>query len=147
MIRSLHSKAKPLYVDEDEDVDLELGLQELETLIISDAGVSNKGLRTKLVQDLVTRWNSTLAMLVSVSESHSAIRMVITSEQERKKKFQHELLTDSELVIVEDLIILLDPFLEMIKLVSGSKYVTISIVLPAITRLSECLNLYEPTKG
>ena len=44
MIRSLHSNAKPLYVDEDEDVDLELGLQELETLIRSDAGVSNKGL-------------------------------------------------------------------------------------------------------
>ncbi len=146
-IRSLYSKAKPLYIDEDEDVDLELGVQELETLISSDAGVSSKGLRTKLVQDLVTRWNSTLAMLVSVSESHSAIRLVITSDHERKKKFQHELLTDNELVIVEDLIKLLDPFLEMTKLVSGSKYVTISIVLPAITRLSECLNLYEPTNG
>ena len=107
--------------------------------------MSNKRLQTKLVHGLVTRWNSTLAVLVSVSESHSAIRMVITSDQERKKKFLHELLTDSELVIFEDLIILLDPFLEMTKLVSGSKYLTISIVLPAITRLSECLNPYEPT--
>jgi hypothetical protein len=86
-------------------------------------------------------------LLVSVSESHAAIRMVITTDPATKKKFQHELLTDNELSIVEDPIKLLDPFLEMTKLVSGSKYVTISVVLPAITRLLECLELYEPTKG
>ena len=145
-IRTLHSKAKPLYVDEDQEVDLDLEtLEELETLIDSDK--SGKSLRTKLVQDLVTRWNSTLAMLISISESHSAIRLVITSDPERRAKYQHELLTDLELVIIEDLIVLLDPFLEMTKLVSGSKYVTISVVLPAITTLLECLALFEPTKG
>lgn len=145
-IRTLHSKAKPLYVDEDQEVGLDLEtLEELETLIDSDK--SGKSLRTKLVQDLVTRWNSTLAMLISISESHSAIRLVITSDPERRAKYQHELLTDLELVIIEDLIVLLDPFLEMTKLVSGSKYVTISVVLPAITTLLECLALFEPTKG
>ena len=133
-------------MDEDNDLEFELGLDELETLI-SDSKSSSSGLRTKLVQDLVTRWNSTLAMLISVSESHSAIRVVITGEPERKRKFQYELLTDSELSVVEDLIVLLDPFLEMTKLVSGSKYVTISVVLPAITRISECLKIYEPSKG
>ena len=94
-IRSIHSSAKPLYVNEDADVELDLGLEELESLIGGDSGSSSMGLRTKLVQNLVTRWNSTLAMLISVSESHSAIRMVITSDPERKKKFQHELLTDA----------------------------------------------------
>ena len=37
----------------------------------------------------ITRWNSTLAMLISVFESHSAIRMVITSDNETKKKYQY----------------------------------------------------------
>ncbi len=119
-IRTFHSKAKPLYVDEDQEVDLDLGLEELETLIDSDK--SGKSLRTKLVQDLVTRWNSTLAMLISSSESHSIIRLVITSDPESRAKYQYELLTDLELVIIEDLIVLLDPFLEMTKLVSGQWY-------------------------
>ncbi len=83
-------------MDEDLDVDLQIGLEELETLINADSGTTNKGLRTKLVQDLVTRWNSTLAMLISVSESHSAIRMVITTDHVTKKKFQSELLNDNE---------------------------------------------------
>jgi hypothetical protein len=73
--------------------------------------------------------------------------MVITSDSETRAKYQHELLTDEELGIVEDLILLLDPFLEMTKLISGSKYVTSSIVLPATTRLLECLGLYEPKNG
>lgn len=86
-------------------------------------------------------------MLSSIFESHSAIRMVITSVSESKKKYQHSLLTDNELGIVEDLILFLDPFLEMTKMVSGSKYVTSSIVLPTITRLLECLKLYSSNNG
>lgn len=139
-IKSNRLSPKPLYNEDDDEVDLEIGLEEL-------VGISESSLRTKLVQDLVTRWNSTLAMLSSVFESHSAIRMVITSDSETKAKYQHELLSDDQLGIVEDLILLLDPFLEMTKLISGSKYVTSSIVLPATTRLLECLGLYEPSNG
>jgi len=139
-ILTLKMNSKPLYLEDDDQVNIEAGLEEI-------SNMNKDGLRTKLVQDLVTRWNSTLAMLTSVFESHSSIRMVLTSNPETKKKYIHELLTDKELGIVEDLILLLDPFLEMTKLVSGSKYVTSSIVLPAITRLSECLKLYEPNNG
>jgi len=137
-IRNLNSRARSLHADDDDELDPEVDVQE---------PVCTGSLRTKLVQDLVTRWNSTLAMLSSISESHAAIRMVITSDQDWRKKYQHELLTDNELGVVEDLILLLDSFLEMTKLVSGQKYVTISIVLPAVTRLLECLHLYEPSSG
>lgn len=139
-IKTLKLNAKALFEEEDDGVDLDFGLEEL-------INISSSGLKTKLVQDLVTRWNSTLAMLSSVFESHAAIRMVITSDPDIKKKYGHELLSDAELGIVEDLILLLDPFLEMTKLVSGSHYVTSSIVLPAITRLLECLKLYAPCNG
>ena len=113
----------------------------MEAMIGSDLGPSAR-FPTKLVQDLVTRWNSTLAKLTSVCERHAAIRSAITSDQERKKKFLHELLTDIEIGIIEDLIELLDPFLEMTTLVSGSKYVTISIVLPAIPVFWSALNYF-----
>jgi len=36
--------------------------------------IRKKQLRLKLVQDMATRWNSTLAMLDSVFNSHAAIR-------------------------------------------------------------------------
>ncbi len=138
-IRNLKSTARLLCADDDDDLEPEVDVQE--------PSVGTGSLRTRLVQDLVTRWNSTLAMLSSINESHAAIRMVITSDQDIRRKYQHELLTDNELGVVEDLILLLDPFLEMTKLISGQKYVTISIVLPAVTRLSECLHLFEPSTG
>jgi hypothetical protein len=61
-IRNLRSTAKPLYECLVEDDDLELGMEELETLMSADAEASKLGLRTKLIQDLVTRWNSTLCL-------------------------------------------------------------------------------------
>ncbi len=76
-----------------------------------------------------------------------AIRSVITSDPDRKKKYLHELLDDHELGVIDDLILLLDPFLEMTKLVSGSLYVAVSITLPGVTRLLECLLFYEPANG
>ena len=38
---------------------------------------------------------------------------------------------------------LLHPFLQITKLSSGSKYVTSSIILPAVTRILEILQVYE----
>ena len=73
--------------------------------------------------------------------------MVITREEEIKKKFEDNLLCEQELNVVDDLIILLKPFQEMTILVSASEYVTSSIVLPAVTRLSEVLQLYESKYG
>jgi hypothetical protein len=68
--------------------------------------------------------------------------MVISREDKLKKLYSHELLTETELNIVEDFIVLLKPFQELTVLISASTYVTSSIVLPAITRLTEVLHLY-----
>ena len=67
---TLNTTAKTLCLDE-EDIN-ELDIHETNF---------NQSRRTKLVQDLVTRWNSTLAMLTSINESHAAIRMVIQTEK------------------------------------------------------------------
>ena len=69
--------------------------------------------------------------------------MVIEREDVFKKKYSHELLKSKELNVVEDLIILFQPFQELTILISASSYVTSSVMLPAITRLLEVLQLYE----
>ncbi len=73
--------------------------------------------------------------------------MVISREDKLKKMYSHELLTETELNIVEDFIVLLKPFQELTVLISASTYVTSSIVLPAINRLTECLHLYTSSHG
>jgi hypothetical protein len=53
------------------------------------------------------------------------------------------LLNGTDIEILEDFVHLLLPFSHFTKKLSGSKYVTISIVIPGITRLLEILQLYE----
>ena len=61
-----------LYVDEEI---CQSKMDEIQKEIeMADSTQKKQKLRLKLVQDMATRWNSTLAMLVSVFESHSAIR-------------------------------------------------------------------------
>ena len=65
--------------------------------------------------------------------------MVISREEALKKRYSQDLLSEYELNVFEDLIRLLKPFKELTILISASDYVTCSIVLPAITRLMECM--------
>ena len=145
VLKTLEIEALPLFVDQMNDVDFEILTHRDEQESVNEN--ENKNVRTKLVQDMATRWNSTLAMFTSVYQSHSAIRHVILRDIDLRKKYSNELLTDYELGVLEDMINLLKPFLEITKLSSGSRYVTSSIILPAITRLKECLMLFESKNG
>ena len=142
VIKSVNGKIPELELDSD-DPDL---LEEYENLIQSTEA-SDKSLRTKLVQDMVVRWNSTLMMLISIFEAHGSIRIVICNDPASKSNYQQELLSEKELNVVEDLIQLLQPFHEITKLLSASEYVTSSIMLPAVTRLSSCLKDFESIHG
>lgn len=61
-----------LYMDE--EIDQREMNEILHSISETVEPVKKKQLRLKLVQDMATRWNSTLAMLISVFDSHSAIR-------------------------------------------------------------------------
>ena len=62
---------------------------------------------------------------------------------ESKRKYSDILLNYFEISIIEDLIELLLPFFELTELMSGTKYVTASMIQPAITRLLEILQIYK----
>ena len=62
---------------------------------------------------------------------------------ESKRKYSDILLNYFEISIIEDLIELLLPFFELTELMSGTKYVSASMIQPAITRLLEILQIYK----
>jgi hypothetical protein len=97
----------------------------------------------KLKQDVPTRWNSTYSMVKSVFDAHDCIKTVINNNSEAKRKYSDSLLTYFEISLIDDLIELLLPFLELTVLMSGTKYITSSIIQPAVTRLLEILQLYK----
>ena len=52
-------------------------------------------------------------------------------------------MTSKEIEVIEDLIELIHPFFQLTEIMSGTKYVTISSVLPGVTRLLEILQIYN----
>ena len=85
----------------------------------------------KLVQDVCTRWNSTLAMIERIVEQRAALNAIFSDE------FKYDLiLNDDEFGILNDVVAILTPFLVATELLSGSKYVTASISLPVYYTIS-----------
>ena len=97
----------------------------------------------KLKQDVPTRWNSTYLMLKSVFDAHDCVKEVVNNNVESKRKYGQHLRNNLELSVVEDLLDLLMPFFELTELMSGVKYVTASIIQPAINRLLGILQIYR----
>lgn len=64
-------------------------------------------------------------------------------EEALTDKYENQLLTKTELSILEDLVFMLEPFNELTKRLSGSKYITISMVLPCLCKLEKFLNDFE----
>ncbi|CAI6368851.1 unnamed protein product [Macrosiphum euphorbiae] len=79
---------------------------------------------TKLVQDCVTRWNSTHDMMMSISKNREAINNCLRSN----RKTEDWYITVSQNEIIADLINILEPFKSATEILCEDKYVTLSIV-------------------
>ena len=87
----------------------------------------------KLIQDVVTRWNSTYLMFERIASQHEAITTTLCLLD----KAQMCLSTDEKEFILKA-IALLRPFLQAIEQISGEKYVSINDNPPTWLLLRSC---------
>ena len=86
--------------------------------------------KIKLVQDVVTRWNSTLDMIDSILSNKDALSsMALNIENKTIKPFVPD---ENEFSILEDLSNLLAPLKELTTSFSGKLYSTITCLYPCI---------------
>ena len=71
---------------------------------------------------------------------------ILLSEEKTYRDHGAKLLRPDELLTIKELVEILNPFWECTKLLSGRDYVTISLILPSLTRLLSILHLIETSK-
>lgn len=79
----------------------------------------------KLIQEVKTRWNSTLYMLKRIVDTADALNRTLL-----KSKKAPSPITAEEMIILKDLIKCLDIFEDATNKVSGATYVTVSLIIP-----------------
>ncbi|CAI6377428.1 unnamed protein product [Macrosiphum euphorbiae] len=80
--------------------------------------------KSKLVQDCITRWNSTHDMMGSLTKNREAVNNCLRSNPKTEEWY----ITVSQNDTMTDLINILEPFKTATEILGGDKYVTLSIV-------------------
>ncbi|XP_041451678.1 uncharacterized protein LOC121405135 [Drosophila obscura] len=88
-----------------------------------------------LIQEVATRWNSAFAMVKRLLDTNDTLSTVLLSLPKAPLPFSVE-----EIDIMKELAELLSPFQEATVAISGSKYVTISLVIPLTCEIQQKLN-------
>lgn len=102
---------------------------------------SQKGQKSVLsvVQDVKTRWHSTLAMIERISKLHSYIETIF--HRQEYKNLKTNLLNKDELDLLPQVISLLSPFDRVSQTLSGEEYVTSAMIYPGFKYIEKKLNL------
>ncbi|GAA6082618.1 E3 SUMO-protein ligase ZBED1-like [Tachysurus ichikawai] len=90
--------------------------------------------KESLIQDVPTRWNSTLDMIKSVCRNEQPLRDVLTTHNTKIA-----MPTTAEMDKLQRLEMLLEPCRYVTELLGGEKYVSCSVVLPAFCHLSRVM--------
>lgn len=96
-------------------------------------------IKHKLVQDCVTRWNSTCDMIDSVLKHKISNNNIISKNQ----KIDKWLITSGEFKNIKDLLKLQEPFKIVTELLGGENYTTASIAHRLIKSLLNTLKISE----
>lgn len=89
----------------------------------------------KVIQDVETRWWSTHSCLERLVFLKPAVQMHEAELGRASRATYQPLLSDVDWAIIELLVPLLEPFMVVQRLLEGEKYVTVSLVVPAIQGL------------
>lgn len=95
----------------------------------------------KLIQDVITRWNSTFHMLDRFIELESAIKSTLALLD-----VELPALTFEEWKIVKQLCTVLKPFYTVTNTISGEMYCTVSMIIPLTNGLNNVIFLIYPKK-
>jgi len=95
--------------------------------------------KSKLIQDCITRWNSTCLMIKSILRHRVSINNVISKNRKTDKWF----ITSDEFKNMNDLVKVLEPFQSVTETLGGEKYVTASIANRLIKSLLNCMQEKE----
>ncbi|XP_040355304.1 zinc finger BED domain-containing protein 6-like [Ixodes scapularis] len=88
----------------------------------------------KLTQETETRWNSVLYMLKRILEVGEALTFTLTKLPQAPSPLSEDIM------LIEDVVQILDPFEEATKLLSGDQYTTVSLIVPAVCGIATELN-------
>lgn len=91
-----------------------------------------------LLQDVVTRWNSTLFMLQRLVKHKDAIIATLNQQQHRLAK-----ITDAEWEKLRQLIVILQPCQKATELLGGECYVSCSVLLPLLAHLHKVMKVSD----
>lgn len=96
---------------------------------------------TKVQQDIATRWNSTYIMVQSLLKIREAIDSTLTENPSNVL-----MLSSSEWEMLDKLATTLKPCLDITELLGGQKYVTGSVVIPAVAHLKRLMTISDDTE-
>jgi hypothetical protein len=89
----------------------------------------SKWTKLRLIQDVVTRWNSLYKMLKRVVSLKDSIKRVL--HQREGETHANKNLSDIEYTHINELCSVLKPFFSMTERLSAEKYPTASVIWPA----------------
>ena len=93
----------------------------------------------KLIQDVITRWNSTFYLIERYNQLCNDISHVLLQHGKRDID-----LSDGEILSIKELIDILRPFEQMTSDISGESYVTISRIIPLVSSMRLILAKKHP---
>ena len=99
----------------------------------------NNQLETTLKQCVVTRWNSVLNTLKSVSINFTDLEMISIGTDDKGNRRLLRLLADIKETLLREVIAILEPFDTATKCLSADKTVTVHLIVPTKVQLMKCL--------